>query len=1294
VETRLHCRPSYHTSVRKWFKYHKEVRMNRRTLIAVLLVLATSASIAEEPPGRWHWPWRWFWHIGQDGDRVYEPPADQEVTDNSGAKSVLFRSYDNGKIWTTTGFTECDDNNLMTGFEYDDFRHSVGQVIIADEGDVEAGGVCMASTDGSKFAAWGRNEPPDDGEVVVASQDLDTHADYWSTHVLTSSGHYSYRQQVAIDAKTNFGTNYVCVAYLDSSDSQNPNFEWDVALFVAVSTNNGSTWNQQRLRYWPMKTDDQFDVQNPVVAIDQYSQSGYAILGVIADGCINYWSSTDNGQTWTSHSDVYEGDAVDFSATLWCNYVFLAWSEDDELYYVYSEDLGDTWIWDDDDPWMIPDLPEGVYAAPNVEFLDESELRVIVTHEYYDDENDISYVAEVHGRYSYGEDPTWEWFRWHGLQSLSDEQDDSWNPSLRLIHPTVNTPTHGCCHWSSGLFDPRRSWKAFGEWRIDYSVVPPPGEPVCSGRNLLMDPEGLCQYAGQEPPYVMSGIVSGKGPRPVIVNPGENPALALDGDGRRWVAYLCDDTVFCMLGDGSCKTVFGGLTSAVPGQPSIVCYPIKINGAYVGNIVFPVYDTAGGATKIMYARVDTGGVVLDTIESVANLGDSLPCINVYKSDTLLVTWQRDGSVVASMLCDYGPGTAGQPPAWSSPSVVSASGYHPMSRFDDNGAVLNVVWTGKNGSTYAISRATCDLASTTFGSWSQSATPGDTGTAVKDQGVYAGLGVSCWQELDANGKWIIKGFVRGEETTLVANDTDAYHPHAVAESSAVSPSIDQVRVHLLYTAGVTFELDSGVVDTGDIRYVCESLNVSHATSDATKLNNGAKLVRKTGSDSLFSVYSDQDNAVVFARSANGDTWQREMVAMSRDYPAVAVDSTGQHWIVAHKAGSGNQNSVQELYYFNGGMWSAETLYSASGSDTLGPASLAGASSTTTGIVYAAFRRTTTVLGNLVYRIVLTKFNGTTVAACTLNTAYAPAEHLGDPVVAVEPYKADSDRVYVAWEREGIIYYSSCVDGRGSGIANNWTSNVGLSDMMATSHHPCINADRDRAVVAWKQGSPGDIYARQRLSGTWQTASNISNTANDASDYPTIAMGDTVVVAWQETRSGGADFDILACIDFGDTLNIADNSTFSSYPHVVFQNRASGDTLIPYVLTVWSEEPSASYYEVGFNKLNLKQASGEGQQSASSTPIPAKPTLTACRPNPFHSHTQINYALPKAGNVSLRVYDVTGRTVRTLASGHQKAGNYSVSWDARDSHGRQVPYGVYFYRLDTPGFRSVKKAVVAR
>ena len=272
-----------------------------------------------------------------------------------------------------------------------------------------------------------------------------------------------------------------------------------------------------------------------------------------------------------------------------------------------------------------------------------------------------------------------------------------------------------------------------------------------------------------------------------------------------------------------------------------------------------------------------------------------------------------------------------------------------------------------------------------------------------------------------------------------------------------------------------------------------------------------------------------------------------------------------------------------------------------------------------------------------------------------------------------------------------------DGRGTGISSKWTAAYTLTGVGVSGHHPVIGANRSRIVVAWAQGTTADIYSRKRASSNaynnWESALDLSNTPNNASDWPTVAMGDTVVVAWEETRSGN-DHDILACVEFGDTINIADNSTVSGYPHVVFQNKTSGDTMIPYLHTVWSECPQVDVYEVAYNKLNLKHPDGEGQQSASLVPIPVKPVLASCSPNQFRNHTQISYALPNAGNVSLQVYDVTGRTVRTLASGFQRAGSYSVSWDARDSRGKQVPYGVYFYRLDTPGFRSVKKAVVAR
>jgi hypothetical protein len=70
-----------------------------------------------------------------------------------------------------------------------------------------------------------------------------------------------------------------------------------------------------------------------------------------------------------------------------------------------------------------------------------------------------------------------------------------------------------------------------------------------------------------------------------------------------------------------------------------------------------------------------------------------------------------------------------------------------------------------------------------------------------------------------------------------------------------------------------------------------------------------------------------------------------------------------------------------------------------------------------------------------------------------------------------------------------------------------------------------------------------------------------------------------------------------------------------------------------------------------------------------------------PNPFCAETGIAYALGRGMRVDLKVYDIAGRLVATLASGEVEAGNHRVLWDGTDSEGRVVAPGVYVYRLET-------------
>jgi hypothetical protein len=85
------------------------------------------------------------------------------------------------------------------------------------------------------------------------------------------------------------------------------------------------------------------------------------------------------------------------------------------------------------------------------------------------------------------------------------------------------------------------------------------------------------------------------------------------------------------------------------------------------------------------------------------------------------------------------------------------------------------------------------------------------------------------------------------------------------------------------------------------------------------------------------------------------------------------------------------------------------------------------------------------------------------------------------------------------------------------------------------------------------------------------------------------------------------------------------------------------------------------------------------------FPAGAILAPARPNPFTPSTQLAIRVPEAGDVSLVVYDVSGRAVRTLIDGALPAGDARVAWDGRDGRGEPLPSGTYFARL-TAGNRS--------
>ena len=83
-----------------------------------------------------------------------------------------------------------------------------------------------------------------------------------------------------------------------------------------------------------------------------------------------------------------------------------------------------------------------------------------------------------------------------------------------------------------------------------------------------------------------------------------------------------------------------------------------------------------------------------------------------------------------------------------------------------------------------------------------------------------------------------------------------------------------------------------------------------------------------------------------------------------------------------------------------------------------------------------------------------------------------------------------------------------------------------------------------------------------------------------------------------------------------------------------------------------------------------------------------------PNPFNPTTTISYDLPEQAQVTLGIYDLLGKKIKTLVNQSQNAGNKTAVWDGTDDLGRQVSAGVYLYRIQAGEFTHTRKMLLLK
>jgi hypothetical protein len=146
---------------------------------------------------------------------------------------------------------------------------------------------------------------------------------------------------------------------------------------------------------------------------------------------------------------------------------------------------------------------------------------------------------------------------------------------------------------------------------------------------------------------------------------------------------------------------------------------------------------------------------------------------------------------------------------------------------------------------------------------------------------------------------------------------------------------------------------------------------------------------------------------------------------------------------------------------------------------------------------------------------------------------------------------------------------------------------------------------------------------------------------------------------------------------------------------------GDLIHSTTDTNWLDGISQAWqynYKITATDFSGNESGPASPNTVTATPshvIPTHFALHQSTPNPFNPATAIRYDVPApGGRVTVKIYDVSGRLIRTLLDDHQTPGQKKVVWDGSNDIGQEAASGVYFYRMQAPNYEKTLKMILVK
>ncbi len=207
----------------------------------------------------------------------------------------------------------------------------------------------------------------------------------------------------------------------------------------------------------------------------------------------------------------------------------------------------------------------------------------------------------------------------------------------------------------------------------------------------------------------------------------------------------------------------------------------------------------------------------------------------------------------------------------------------------------------------------------------------------------------------------------------------------------------------------------------------------------------------------------------------------------------------------------------------------------------------------------------------------------------------------------------------------------------------------------------------------------------------------NTGSDDSDAIFTIANTPVPVALEVFSAEPTDSGVKVSWKYADPATFVDTyverGTASEGPWTRVQSPVSVTGAVASVVDAAGETGTTYYYRLQATDRNGTLNAFGPISAVAGRPITAFALLPAW-PNPAHGSARVDFAVPRDSHVSLKVFDIKGRLVSTLADRDYAPGRYQTEWDGRSGDGGQAANGVYFIHLVTPGRSFVQRVVMSR